>query len=552
MEVIADRYEVEREIGRGGMGVVLLARDTTLGRRVALKRLTLDPMALAGDEATRRFMREARLTSQLSHPCIVNLFDVLEAGNDLYLILEYYESESLSARVQRAGPLAEHEARQVGAQVAGALGYAHSEGVVHRDVKPDNILLGAKGAKLTDFGIARLAEGKQDSDTKLTQTGYYVGTPGYMSPEQIKGDSATSASDVFSVALVVYYALTGEEPFGTGAAAAVLYRIVHEPLEVSSLNVSDDLKHWLMAASAKDPGQRPDAGSLGLSLDSPAGSGAMPPSPVPVPPAPSPVPAPLAHSMPQTPPPAGMGLGAPPAGSSAPGYTPPPQTPHTPPPQTPPPPPPHPLTGPGIPATTTGELAAKSSHGAVIAVLVGVLLLLIIGIAALFAMRKPPPAPAAESEYTSPQGFSVVLPSGWTGEYGQSDRTDRLESPDGSANVFISKIGPSRDDLKALSGDALITEYVKRQLQLEGKLQLKEDIVTVDKDGSFGDYDAISFEFEVVDSASRSRYTAEMYVFSTGDSLWAVLDFAPRGSFENARSEFNEIESSFATVDQSG
>lgn len=262
MEVVGGRYEVEREIGRGGMGVVLLARDSRIDRPVALKKLAPHSGFLDSDDAIQRFAREARLTGKLSHQRIVTLYDVVEEEGSLYLVLEYYPSQSLGERVRESGPLDEATTREIGAQIASALAAAHAAGVVHRDIKPDNVLLGEDGAKLTDFGVARSMAESGEPSIALTQTGLLIGTPQFMAPEQIKGERAGPPSDVFAAGLVLYFALTGSMPFAATDPAAIVYQIVHQPLDVSGVPASGELRQIIEAATAKSPGDRPDAIAL--------------------------------------------------------------------------------------------------------------------------------------------------------------------------------------------------------------------------------------------------------------------------------------------------
>lgn len=524
MENVAGRYEIEREIGRGGMGTVLLAKDITLGRKVALKKLTIDSSGTGSEEAARRFMREARLTSQLSHPCIVSLFDVLEVGSELFIVLEYYESVSLATRIEQTGPMSESEVRTLGTQIASALSYAHGEGVVHRDVKPDNILLGAKGAKLTDFGIARLAEGTQDSDTKLTQTGFYVGTPGYMSPEQIQGEQASPRSDVFGVALTLFFALTGEEPFGTGAPAAVLYRIVHEPLDVEQLNVSNDLKVILTMASAKLPENRPTAAELSARL---ASAGSQLSAPVKgedhvddhsSPETASQTPAMITPVYSPAPQPAVVALPTPPPG--APSFAPQPPTPAM-----------------QIPST-------RSKTGLLIASVAGLIVFALIVTVFLIFMRGA--RTQARNEYVSQQGFKTVIPAGWNVQYNPVQRTDRFSARNGNALVLVGKIGPARSDINEKDNQALLSEYLTKNFQLDREFTVNDDLITVDSDARYAGNEGVGFRIVVVENKTRARFTGEYFVFNAQDSQWGVLNAAREGSFELHRRAFNEIESSFA------
>ena len=220
--MIAGRYRLEREIGRGGSGVVHLAVDEVLGRQVAVKRVGLIP---GGDSAElERAEREARLAAALNHPNVVSVFDLVDEQDVRWLVMEYVDGETLSERVRTSGPLEATEAATLLAQTADALVEAHLQGIVHRDVKPSNIMLAGGAAKLNDFGIARSAD-----DASLTQTGLVTGSPAYLAPEVASGSSATPASDVWSLGATLYHAVTGEPPYEVGDnLIGSLYKIVHE------------------------------------------------------------------------------------------------------------------------------------------------------------------------------------------------------------------------------------------------------------------------------------------------------------------------------------
>jgi non-specific serine/threonine protein kinase len=230
-------YEVVARLGAGGMGEVYLARDTRLGRKVALKLLA---GALAGQgQALRRFAREARAASALSHPNIVVVHDVGEVEGQPYLVTEYVEGETLRRRLGR-GPLAALEAVRIAAQVAGALAAAHATGVVHRDVKPENVMVRADGlVKVLDFGIAKLVEGMLDSeagsgDQVPTDPGVAMGTPYYMSPEQASGPEVDGRTDVWSLGVVLYEMVAGRRPFEGATPERVLRAILHrQPARLS-------------------------------------------------------------------------------------------------------------------------------------------------------------------------------------------------------------------------------------------------------------------------------------------------------------------------------
>jgi len=221
--VVAERYDLEREIGRGGMGAVWLARDTVLGREVALKRIGLIPGAQSPD--LERAEREARLAARLNHPHVVAVFDLVEDQDETWLVMEYVDGITLSAFVQRDGALTPDEAAPLVRQAADALAAAHQAGIVHRDVKPSNMLVNTAGqVKLTDFGIARA-----EADASLTQTGLVTGSPAYLAPEVASGSTATEASDVWSWGATLFHLLAGSPPYDVhDNLMGALYRIVHE------------------------------------------------------------------------------------------------------------------------------------------------------------------------------------------------------------------------------------------------------------------------------------------------------------------------------------
>src|SRR3989449_1759878 len=214
---LADRYALERELGRGGMATVYLARDLKHGRPVAIKVLRPELAAALGPE---RFLREIEVAARLPHPHILPLHDSGEAARFLYYVMPYIESESLRDRLEREGQLPLEEALRITREVASALSYAHGHDVVHRDIKPENILLSGGEAVVADFGIARAIT--QAGGTRLTETGSPVGTPAYMSPEQASGGGPIDGrSDVYSLACVLYEMLAGEPPY-TGPSAQVV------------------------------------------------------------------------------------------------------------------------------------------------------------------------------------------------------------------------------------------------------------------------------------------------------------------------------------------
>ncbi|HJU89185.1 MAG TPA: protein kinase [Gemmatimonadaceae bacterium] len=252
---LADRYDVEREIGRGGMATVYLARDKGQDRRVAIKVLNADLSVAMGPE---RFRREIELANQLKHPGILPIYDTGGSDGALYYVMPFVEGESLAARIQRERQLPVDEALRITCEVADAIDYAHKHNIIHRDIKPENILLENGRAVVADFGIARaiVATG----DQKLTQTGLALGTPTYMSPEQAMGEkNIDGRSDVYSLGCVLYEMLIGQPPFVGPTAQAIIARQMLD--DVPSLTVvrgaiPDDLEDAVFRALSKVPADR--------------------------------------------------------------------------------------------------------------------------------------------------------------------------------------------------------------------------------------------------------------------------------------------------------
>ena len=254
--VVAGRYELLDRIGQGAMGTVWRARDQVLARDVAVKEVRLPDLMPARDRAIlrERTLREARVSAKLSHPCVVTVHDVIEADGIPWIVMELVTARSLERVLAEDGPLPARRVAETGMMLLGALASAHAAGVVHRDVKPGNVLLTRDGrAVLTDFGIAAV-----DGDPALTQTGMVVGTPGFCAPERIRGAPASPASDLWSLGATLYAAVEGRGPFdGHGSPMAVLTSIVHsDPPPARS---AGPLEAVIGALMSKDPAQRPDA-----------------------------------------------------------------------------------------------------------------------------------------------------------------------------------------------------------------------------------------------------------------------------------------------------
>jgi serine/threonine-protein kinase len=231
------RYKIVRELGRGSMGVVYHALDPNIGRPVAIKTLRIGDARKPEDQQRlrERLLREARSAGLLSHPGIVTIYDVEQQGDLAYIAMEYVDGPTLDQLLSQGGPMAPNQILSILGQTAAALDYAHQKGIVHRDIKPANIMIAADGtAKITDFGIA-----KATTTDQFTMTGTIVGTPHYMSPEQVQGQAVDGRSDQFSLAVIVYEILTGEKPFTGEHLTTVVYKIVaEEPVAPHRLNAS--------------------------------------------------------------------------------------------------------------------------------------------------------------------------------------------------------------------------------------------------------------------------------------------------------------------------
>jgi tRNA A-37 threonylcarbamoyl transferase component Bud32 len=287
--VVAGRYELLDRIGQGAMGTVWRARDQVLARDVAVKEVRLPDLMPTRDRAIlrERTLREARVSAKLSHPCVVTVHDVIEADGTPWIVMELVTARSLERVLAEDGPLPARRAAEMGVMLLGALASAHAAGVVHRDVKPGNVLLTRDGrAVLTDFGIAAV-----DGDPALTQTGMVVGTPGFCAPERIRGAPASPASDLWSLGATLYAAVEGRGPFdGHGSPMAVLTSIVHsDPPPARS---AGPLEAVIGALMSKDPAQRPDAARARQLLTGAADAlGAVPSAATAAPAAPGPAPA---------------------------------------------------------------------------------------------------------------------------------------------------------------------------------------------------------------------------------------------------------------------
>jgi len=260
------RYEILSELGKGAMGVVYRARDPMLDRTVAIKtvNMALDPGEMADYEA--RFNQEAKAAGGLNHPNIVTIHDIGKSGNMAYMAMEFLEGRELRDLMSPGAPMAPARAVEIAAQVAEGLAYAHQHGVVHRDVKPANIMILKNGmAKITDFGIARMRMAEV-----RTQTGVVLGSPRYMSPEQVAGKRAAPRSDIFSLGVIFYEMLTGKPPFTGDDVTSIMFQILNlVPPPPSTINpaIPAVLDFIVAKALAKPPDDRyADASDLARDL----------------------------------------------------------------------------------------------------------------------------------------------------------------------------------------------------------------------------------------------------------------------------------------------
>ncbi len=277
MLALPERYAIVRELGRGGMATVYLAQDRRHDRPVAIKVLHQELGAVIGAD---RFAREIRLLARLRHPFILPLHDSGEADGQLYYVMPYIDGESLGARLGRTGRLSVHEAVEITREIADALSYAHGEGVVHRDVKPENILLTRQGhALLADFGIARGGLTAAGGDDRVTRVGSAVGTPTYMSPEQITGEEVTGLSDIYSLGVTFFEMLAGRPPFvaDTPTSRLAMKHLTAPVPTLASVGVivSPAIEAVVQQALAKEPEERfesPSAFATALAGSSTANS----------------------------------------------------------------------------------------------------------------------------------------------------------------------------------------------------------------------------------------------------------------------------------------
>jgi Protein kinase domain len=252
-EVTSGEYEILGELGRGGMAAVFLAREIALDRKVAIK--LISPSFLDGNEAIERFKREARTAASLSHPGVIPIYAVRETDRALYFVMKYVHGRTLASILRSAGPLPVTLVRAILTSVANALDHAHRNGVVHRDIKPGNIMVDVEGhVMVTDFGIAKVVDSQG-----LTMTGRTIGTPAYMSPESCAGKEVTGSSDQYALGVVGYELLAGRNPFLSDSSVGIMYAHVHEaPQHIGELrpDCPPEMAAAIMRMIEKDPAAR--------------------------------------------------------------------------------------------------------------------------------------------------------------------------------------------------------------------------------------------------------------------------------------------------------
>src|SRR3954469_6871121 len=283
--VLGSRYALTDVLGRGGMGVVWRATDLVLHREVAVKELTFPIEVTEAERAVlrERTLREARAAARLDHPCVTTVYDVVEEGGKPWLVLEHVDADSLQSLLEQGGPLSARAAARIGLDVLSALEAAHAAGIVHRDVKPANVLVEQDGhACLTDFGIATTT-----GDDSLTTQGALIGSPSYMAPERIHGDEPEPAVDLWSLGATLYAAVEGRPPFSRGDPMATAMAVVSE--HPAPMVRAGSLEPVLRGLLTKDPAERSTAEQARRGLEAVLADADVPPPSPSSPPPPPPV-----------------------------------------------------------------------------------------------------------------------------------------------------------------------------------------------------------------------------------------------------------------------
>jgi serine/threonine protein kinase len=262
--LLGERFSIQGELGRGGMGVVVKAHDTLLDRPVAIKMVSRDLVSGGGMEATQiiqRFLIEARAAAKLAHPNVVTLYDVVDASPP-YIVMEFVDGKTVRDLVEEGGAFELSKACDICAQVAKGLQAAHAQGMIHRDIKPENVIISGDKAKILDFGLAQLQKLRE-----ATKKEPVLGTPGYMAPEQILGQEATPASDIFATACVFVYSLIGRDLFDGADVKEILTKVVKEDPDLSEVPIGASLRPVLTRALSKNPADRPTAEELAAAME---------------------------------------------------------------------------------------------------------------------------------------------------------------------------------------------------------------------------------------------------------------------------------------------
>jgi serine/threonine protein kinase len=480
---IGGRYRLDRSIGQGGMGTVWQGHDQLLGREVAVKEVRFPPELGKQEVADlrERTLREARATARLSHPNVITTYDVVEEDDRPWIVMELLKTRSLSEVLRDEGPLPPHRVSEIGLGVLAALETAHAQGVVHRDVKPSNVLVTADGRPvLTDFGIATMA-----GDPALTSTGVVLGSPAYMSPERARGKAFGPESDLWSLGVTLFVAAEGRPPFESDNALGTLTAIISDP--VPPMSVGGPLALAVGGLLRKEPQERASIATVRKQLQEAAADRTTE--------AAAPVVSTVAldragHT--EALPAAGVGAAAPRAAAP----TPPPSGP-----------------------TTYDDEGRRRSGLLVAALVVGVLL---IGSIVAFALLSgggdpntadprttastsapptttsssppatstsaPPPsdngAPAGYKLYEDPTGFSLAVPNGWHAEQSSATAVD-IKSPDGASFLRVDQTDQPKDDAKKAWEEQ--EKSVKKDLPNYHRISIE----TVDYNG----WDAADWEF---------------------------------------------------------